>query len=128
VIIVMLNSRAAPGVRQWFDAVAAEGYGERIHLVGVLALDVAFFIPRSVVAGTVRGDVPREYWSHAWIDAHGHVVKELGLDADSAEPYAITTDADGRVTSIYRGAPTSAALDQVGRSLGLSGPPPNHKQ
>lgn len=119
VLIVMLNPRASAGVRQWFDEVVALRLEDRIGLVGVLAVDVAFFVPWKFVAGSVRGEVPRRYWGHAWVDAHGTVADRLGLDASGAEPYVITTDADGRVTSIYHGLPSPEALSRVERALDL---------
>jgi hypothetical protein len=105
-LVIMPNRDAAGESKQWVDAIGRR-YGEhRVRTVGLIALDLPFFIPESLARSIARGKVPERFWNDTWLSARGTLADTLGVQGDD-ESWVVALDATGRVRAIARGAPTT---------------------
>lgn len=81
-------------------------------LLGLIALDLPFFVSEGRARRKARSSIPREAWSRTLLAGTGEVRELLGLQP-GPHPYVVIVNERGIVTWIFRGPPRSRDVRQA---------------
>ncbi len=103
-VVVVTSPAAADSMTPWVRAAQARYPDKQLRRVVFLALGLSGLVPAFLVRDKARGKVPRAYWKDTFVDAHGALAEQLGVETGSDSPLVYVLDPRGRVKAAARGA------------------------
>lgn len=116
-IIVTPSRGAGTQSGTWAQLLSNRAGSHSVHIVGLVALDVPFFIPQGMVQNVARSHVPKKDWDDTWLSVKGDLRRRLGIERGSPTPYVFSLDASGKITAVVHGPPTTENLQEIAGGL-----------